>query len=506
MKRLFGIALMLMVSMVTSAEEAAEPQVKVDFSEPFTGGEVKASVGTPSEEDGSVVVTLTVTPASGYYITKEDIVVVATYPLPQKQDTRADGDGEETKQTVIAGLLELTGDEPEDLTKERDYYFTLQEGLGAWVQEANFRAIASSGKIGEIKWELTEIEQEESDNKLVLTLEGEGSVTLDDGTAPWAMRASEITDVVVSKGVTELGDGLLSGCTSLENMEIQNNADVVTLGADAIPDNEKLAVDVPGNLMNMYQITEGWKDLKDKIGSKNAVAMAGVKFVEDRNQYDVYVAEKDLMVPAGVTAYDIIGIQGNQILIEEQKILPKGKPMLLYSRDIKTDDDVETDDLFTAVVEQLSKTRAGEGGNDEGEIDEDPVIKCALKVVEYDPDKKEKDQGKEVKLGEVYLLYNDVFYLSQAGVIPVGGIYLEITNEEEEGEQNPQKDPAVKTRMFLTIGAPTDGTPTAIESSMVNGQWSMLKDKWFDLSGRQLNGKPTAKGIYVNSGRKVVIR
>ena len=499
MKRLFGIVLMLMVSMVTSAEETAEPQVKVDFSEPFTGGEVKASVGTPSEEDGSVVVTLTVTPASGYCITKEDIVVVATYPLPQKQDTRAEGEGEEAKQTVIAGLLELTGDEPENLTKERDYYFTLQKGLGAWVQEANFRAIASSGEFGEIKWELTGDESKASDKKLTLTLEGEGSATLDDGTAPWAMRASEITDVVISKDVTELGAGLLSGCTSLTSIEIQNNADVVTLGDGAIPDNEKLAVDVPGNLMNMYQITEGWKDLKDKIGSKNAVAIAGVKFVEDRNQYDVYVAEKDLMVPAGVTAYDIIGIQGNQILIEEQKMLPKGKPVLLYSRDIKTDDDVKTDDLFTAVAQPV-KTRAGEG-----ESDEDPVIKCALKVVEYDPDKKEKDQGKEVKLGEVYLLYNDVFYLSQAGVIPVGGIYLEITNEEE-GEQNPQKDPAVKTRMFLTIGAPADGTPTAIESSMVNGQWSMLKDKWFDLSGRQLNGKPTAKGIYVNSGRKVVIR
>ena len=148
MKRLFGIVLMLMISMVTSAEEAAEPQVKVDFSEPFTGGEVKASVGNPSEADGSVVVTLTVTPASGYYITKGDIVVVATYLLPQNQDTRAEG--EEAKQTVIAGPLELTGNDPEDLTKERAYYFTLQKGLGAWVQEANFRAMASSGKIGEI--------------------------------------------------------------------------------------------------------------------------------------------------------------------------------------------------------------------------------------------------------------------------------------------------------------------------------------------------------------------
>ena len=27
-------------------------------------------------------------------------------------------------------------------------------------------------------------------------------------------------------------------------------------------------------------------------------------------------------------------------------------------------------------------------------------------------------------------------------------------------------------------------------------------DKWYDLQGRQLNGKPSGKGIYINNGRK----
>ena len=29
---------------------------------------------------------------------------------------------------------------------------------------------------------------------------------------------------------------------------------------------------------------------------------------------------------------------------------------------------------------------------------------------------------------------------------------------------------------------------------------------WFSLDGRQLSGRPTARGIYVNNGKKVMIK
>jgi hypothetical protein len=29
---------------------------------------------------------------------------------------------------------------------------------------------------------------------------------------------------------------------------------------------------------------------------------------------------------------------------------------------------------------------------------------------------------------------------------------------------------------------------------------------WYDLNGRKLNSKPTTKGVYINNGRKVVIK
>ena len=42
--------------------------------------------------------------------------------------------------------------------------------------------------------------------------------------------------------------------------------------------------------------------------------------------------------------------------------------------------------------------------------------------------------------------------------------------------------------------------------SIDNGQLTIDNDVWYTLDGRKLNGKPTQKGIYVNGGRKVVVK
>ena len=260
MKRLFGIAALMMVSMVAGA------QVKVDISEGITGGTVTAAVEAPSEEDGSVVVTLTVTPDPGYYITKDDLVVVATMPLPQQPaepaETRADGEG---KDVVLEGVLELTGDDPANLSDPREYSFTLQQGLGAWVQKADFHVL---------------------------------------------------TTLELGDDVTSLDDESLAGVSSIT---IKGGFRVIELGRNDVTG---IDVIVPGHLYNAYMAADGWSSAN--IVSPEAVSMEGVKFVEDQNQYDVYVSsEQDLMVPVGVLAYDIIGIQGNRILLDDVKVIAK---------------------------------------------------------------------------------------------------------------------------------------------------------------------------------------
>ena len=50
-----------------------------------------------------------------------------------------------------------------------------------------------------------------------------------------------------------------------------------------------------------------------------------------------------------------------------------------------------------------------------------------------------------------------------------------------------------------------DGETTGI-GSIDNGELRIDNDDWYSLDGRRLSGKPTAHGIYINNGKKVVIK
>jgi hypothetical protein len=60
----------------------------------------------------------------------------------------------------------------------------------------------------------------------------------------------------------------------------------------------------------------------------------------------------------------------------------------------------------------------------------------------------------------------------------------------------------IKVRL---IGA--DGEVTAIGSLQTKtGEVTFDKDAWYSLDGRRIEGKPTVKGIYVNNGKKIVVK
>ncbi len=486
MKKMFGIVLMLMFSMVTSADEL----VKFDTNE-FTGGTVKKTSEEVVSEEGvepvMVQVTITVEPASGFYITKDDIVVMATYPLdPTPAETRADDDG--VKKPEFVDKIALDGVDPQNLTEKRDYTFTIEKGFGAWVTEANFQQAATSGEIGTVKWSLKADEAKAEDKKLTLTLEGEGTASLD-GSAPWAMQLSDIASVIIGKGVTALGADLFKGCDNLTSVEIQNDKDVVTLGEGAIPAKAGLTVDVPGNIYNMYKMDGSWSSFTVDSNNENVVKMGKVKFVKGKNQFDVYVSDKNQKIPVGVSGYTITGVKGDQILYDKVDVITAGEPLLLFSNQIISDD------LRTVHVEDQTANKTREGAGEEKPVD------FALKVVTAkDPEKPIEEQGLDVKLGQVYMLYNDVFYPTQAGRIPVGGIYLEEVKKEESKVRS-------FARLYLSFEDAEDADAiTAIESSKFKVQSLKSNDSWYDLSGRRLNAAPTAKGVYINGGKKYIIK
>ena len=425
MKRMMILVLLTVVSMGLNAQDE---KVKVDIGE-FKGGVITEKTQsrevTKNEKDEEVVtykVTITVTPDEGFFITKDDIDVEATLPLPQKDtDTRADKEEEQT--TELAGKLELVGDEPEDLSKERDYTFTVEDGYGVWVMTANFHTAA----------------------------------------------------LVLGSDVKEIADGSLVGVKSIT---IENNQKVIGLGDNDV---KGLPVIVPANLYNEYKTTEGWREAKIMVDEKNSVEM-GLSFTE-KNDYAAFYSEKAVLVPSVLKGYTVNGRDkdGKLILNDVGTVIPAGEPVLLFSKEID-DDDFRT---VASEPEEFKKTRATD-------------VKNALMVVTDDT--KTDEYGLYVELGQVYMLYNDVFYFTQAGYIPVGGIYLDpkalVVVDEEE--------PAAPLKARLFIGLPDDEA-TAISATLID-KGQMINDKWYDLNGRRLNGKPTAKGVYINNGKKYVVK
>ena len=58
------------------------------------------------------------------------------------------------------------------------------------------------------------------------------------------------------------------------------------------------------------------------------------------------------------------------------------------------------------------------------------------------------------------------------------------------------------TRSIIYFGDETTGI-SLTPSPSPKGEGS---EYWYDLSGRRLSGKPTQKGVYINNGKKVVIK
>jgi hypothetical protein len=95
------------------------------------------------------------------------------------------------------------------------------------------------------------------------------------------------------------------------------------------------------------------------------------------------------------------------------------------------------------------------------------------------------------------------------------GKYKNAEDGVEFGFQRYQGDYLPAHKAFLKV----DGAANARGLHMVfddatgirsidNGQLTIdnLAGAWYSLDGRRLSGKPTKSGVYVNNGRKVVIK
>ena len=264
----------------------------------------------------------------------------------------------------------------------------------------------------------------------------------------WSLKEGVLT----ISGEIDLKAGLPWDAESVTSVVITDSENVLDLVALGI--SEETPIDVPGHLLNAYVF-----DYKGfAIDSEDKTKIEGFSFGEN-NAYDTFVATTDIIVPSVLKAYVITNITEKGLEIKEVTSIAKGEPVLLFAEEKYK----EIEKFYTVTTDPV------EAGSN------------LLKVA--------PDGGKKVSIGQVYMLYNDVFYYTQAGTIPAGSVYL--TKPEQ-----------TRTRGFYSLGG--DDDTTAIAPRPIHNTEN--PSAWYGLDGRRYDTIPTRKGIYIKDGKKVVIK
>lgn len=293
-----------------------------------------------------------------------------------------------------------------------------------------------------------------------------------------------------------------SGLTST-NYDITFSTGVLTVGKKSIGDGAlaegfTLSFDEDGNVILNFGTHTLNKDVDYTIGnevvgtkySTRTLSGAGnydgsvvirnaiVHFTTDANQTQwsaTFVAESsggtDIghVLPEGIAAYIISGIKGSWAIPEPLEYIPTDVPVLLVTHEEKNGFLVKDASNVTAITpEQIA----------------------------YNKLKRVTAESAHFNTKEIYVLYKNEFVLNKEGDLAKGKVYME----------NPK---------YVAPSSPSSPAPASLSIAWGNstgiedGRWKMddgRSDRWYTLDGRCLIGKPTAKGLYIVNGKKVVIK
>ena len=194
-----------------------------------------------------------------------------------------------------------------------------------------------------------------------------------------------------------------------------------------------------------------------------------------------FCSQNEYEVPEGCTAYTISSISGSTVMLSDAlTTIPAYTPVLIQ-RDANVTAPVTA--TFSAIV-----TAPTSGYDDQTGLvsttgnDFTFYGNCSNTAVSPDDFKGHYNEG------QTYLLFDGKFILA-----------------DENGGLGAHKCLLV---LSSTNNAPvlSIGTETTSLSPVPSPSREGSSQRWYTLDGRKLNGKPTQKGIYVNGGRKVVIK
>jgi len=273
--------------------------------------------------------------------------------------------------------------------------------------------------------------------------------------------------------VVGIADGAFKGMKNLRDVWLPDTDEPLAIGEEAIPSTSTVHVSLA--MLDDYALMPS---LEDNFISGNV--MATVPIV---NRYWTFGSGVDVRVPEGMKTF-IVTEQGNDAVAIKE--LTDEQLMIGGQRIVKSNNGVlfacMSNDTVCNLVASAKRMRSGE-------------------TISYDD---HKDYGAENRLvpvvrpthfesGYYYFLKNNEF--------------CRIKNESAEvkvpaGRAVLYLGPAASTRGFASVlGITDDGTTDLSPHISVEAD-----EPWYDMTGRQLPGKPTQKGVYIHNRQKVVIR
>ncbi len=279
-----------------------------------------------------------------------------------------------------------------------------------------------------------------------------------------------VSMVKISTTIEKIGQEAYAGCTKLMLVECLG-ATPATLGTAAF-DNcaEGLLIKVPETGLATYKTN--WATYKDAIISsfqyKTVTIPAG--------EYATFYCDRVTMINRPFDVYVVTGVTAKSVIVEKIGYLIPAKTPVLVKNTMTTDEET-TFSLTVLGVERPENISDAFKGS------------VAPKELEASTDTKSiyVCNGKEFVRAEV------------GGTLGANRCWLEVS--ASEGAAN---------RRSIIIGEGTTGVNEALGDegdALTHGSKNEESaGAWYDMSGRKLSGLPSAKGVYIHNGRKVVVK
>lgn len=203
----------------------------------------------------------------------------------------------------------------------------------------------------------------------------------------------------------------------------------------------------------------GANNYSDAVADRAIVKYANVRFDSDGSPgamwYGTFVAEANHATPAGMTPYIITSVADNTATAVELDYIPNGVPVVLMNAEDAKGFLVQSGTGEISTTGNLLAVQATDG---------------------------------EKATATVYLLYKGEFVLNKAGILKAGTVYLPVSAGGGSG-----------ARLKISRGG-----NTGIEN--IEYTIKPQSDAWYTLDGRRLSNKPTKKGLYLQGGKKIVVK